>query len=176
MDPYRKTDACRRGARDISLMRLAQRAVLTASLAAATVTAAWAENWEVSPAPGGGSGACVLVSAKQTVNDGYQDVKAQIVVDARTVVVRSDSVLDGGFADIGIQVAKEPFIPIDEIRDRKQAVFNEQYEKLVQLFKDGREVRVQLRFWPTWPATGTHSVSFSLMGFTKAYGEAARCR
>jgi len=34
---------------------------------------------------------------------------------------------------------------------------------------------VQLRFWPTWPETGTHSVSFSLMGFTKAHGEAAKC-
>lgn len=176
MDPNRKTHARRRGARGISLKRLAQRAVLTASLAAAAVTAAWAENWEVSPAPGGGSGACVLASAKQTVNDGYQDIQAQIIVDARTVVVRSDSVLDGSFADIGLQVAKESFVPIDEIRDRKQAVFKGQYEKLVQLFKDGREVRVQLRFWPTWPATGTHSVSFSLMGFTKAYGEAARCR
>lgn len=157
-------------------MRLATRALVAASLAAGVVTAACAENWEVSPAPGGGGGACVLVSAKQPVNDGYQDIQAQIFVDATTVVVKSESVLDGGFADIGLEVAKESFIPIDEIRDRKQAVFKKHYRKIVQLFKDGREVRVQLRFWPTWPATGTHSVSFSLMGFTKGYGDAARCR
>ena len=112
----------------------------------------------------------------QPVNDGYQQVQAQIVLEGRTVVVKSDSVLDGGFADIGLAVANHPFIPIDRIQDRKQAVFEKQYEKIVQLFKEGREVRVQLRFWPTWPATGTHSTTFSLMGFTKAYGEAAHCR
>ena len=25
------------------------------------------------------------------------------------------------------------------------------------------------RFWPTWPATGTHAAVFSLIGFTRAY-------
>ena len=32
-------------------------------------------------------------------------------------------------------------------------------------------LRVQLRFWPEWPATGTHAATFSLIGFTKAYAE-----
>ena len=32
-----------------------------------------------------------------------------------------------------------------------------------------------LRFWPEWPATGTHSATFSLIGFTKAYGELSGC-
>jgi hypothetical protein len=153
--------------------RLAARLVAPCCLAAGLATAA--ENWEVSPAPRGGKKTCLLVSAKQPVNDGYQTVEAQIIVDGSTVVINSDSVLDPGFADIGLAVAKHPFIPADQVRDRKQVVFEKQYAKMVQLFKDGRDVRVQLRFWPTWPATGTHSVSFSLMGFTKAYGEAARC-
>lgn len=148
---------------------------MAVALAAGAMTAAFAANWEVNPTSGGG-GACRLASAAQPVNDGYQVVQAQIVIEGRTVVVKSDSVLDGGSADIGLAVANHPFVPVDKIRDRKQAVFEKQYEKIVQLFKEGREVRVQLRFWPTWPATGTHSVSFSLMGFTKAYGDAAQCR
>lgn len=154
---------------------LAARLVAACWLAAGLVTAALAENWEVSPAPRGGKKTCLLVSAKQPVNDGYQDVRAQIVVDGSTIVVKSDSVLDPGFSDIGLAVANHPFISADQVRGRKQAVFEKQHAKIVQLFKDGREVRVQLRFWPTWPATGTHSASFSLMGFTKAYGEAAKC-
>jgi len=169
LDPNRKTDISHRGA---LLFSRALHMMVTLGLACA-VTAAWAENWNVSPAPGG---SCRLVSATHPVHDGYQEVQAQIVVDGRAVMVKTDSVLDGGFSDIGLKVANEPFVPVDEIRDRKQAVFEKQYANIVKQFKDGREVRVQLRFWPTWPATGTHSVSFSLMGFTKAYGEAARCR
>jgi hypothetical protein len=157
------------------MTRLAARLVTACCLAAGPVTAAVAENWQVSPAPRGGKKTCLLVSAKQPVNDGYQEVPAQIIVDGNTIVIESDSVLDPGFADIGLAVANHPFIPADQVRGRKQAVFEKQHAKIVQLFKDGREVRVQLRFWPTWPATGTHSVSFSLMGFTKAYGEAAKC-
>lgn len=155
--------------------RIAARLVAASCLAAGFVTAAAAENWEVRPAPRGGEKTCLLVSAKQPVSDGYQMVEAQIVVDKGAVVVSSDSVLDPGFEDIGLAIARHPFIPADQVRDRKQAVFEKQYAKIVQLFKDGRDVRVQLRFWPTWPATGAHSVSFSLMGFTKAYGEAVKC-
>ena len=176
MDPNRESVKSPRRARLHAGARLAGRVVIGVALVASTMAAAVAENWEVAPAGGGGGGACRLVSAVQPVNDGYQVVQAQILFDGRTVVIKSDSVLDGGFSDIGLAVANHPFIPVDTIRDRKHAVFEKQYEKIVQLFKAGREVRVQLRFWPTWPATGTHSVSFSLMGFTKAYGEAAGCR
>jgi hypothetical protein len=174
LDPKRDSDISPRRARHSPTARLAGRAALAVALTAGAVTAAFAANWELNP--GAGGGACRLISAMQPVNDGYQEVQAQIVLEGRAVVVKSDSVLDDGFADIGIAVANHPFIPIDRIQDRKLAVFEKQYEKIVQLFKEGREVRVQMRFWPTWPATGTHSATFSLMGFTKAYGEAARCR
>jgi hypothetical protein len=36
---------------------------------------------------------------------------------------------------------------------------------------------VTLRFWPTWPETGTHAIEVSLIGFTKAWDEMqASCR
>lgn len=176
MDPNHKSGRASRNAAIPRLARLALRVATTAALAGATVSTGFAANWEVSPEVRGGTRSCALVSAPQPVFDGYQQVQAQIVVNERTVVVRSKSVLDPGFADIGMAVANKPFIQSDRIQDRKRAVFEKQYAKIVRLFKEGREVRVQLRFWPTWPATGTHSVSFSLMGFTKAYGEATKCQ
>ena len=175
MDPFRNSGSVPQRYARSAASPLALRLVAAGCLATGLVSAAAAANWEVSPAPRGGKKTCLLLSAKQPVNDGYQVVEAQIIVDGSTVIVKSDSVLDPGFADIGLAVAKHSFIQADEIRDRKQAVFAKQYAEIVQLFKDEREVRVQLRFWPTWPATGTHSASFSLMGFTKAHGEAARC-
>lgn len=174
MDPNRNSASVPQRSARPAVTRLVVRLVAGGCLAGGLASAA-AENWEVSPAPRGGKKTCLVVSSEQAVNDGYQLVKARVIVDGSTIVIRSDSVLDPGFADIGLAVARHPFIPADRVRDRKQAVFEKQYAEIVQLFKDGRDVRVQLRFWPTWPATGTHSVTFSLMGFTKAYGEAVKC-
>jgi hypothetical protein len=58
----------------------------------------------------------------------------------------------------------------------KTALFAATHGRLIELFKAGNRLRVQLRFWPEWPTTGTHSVTFSLIGFTKAYGELGGCR
>jgi len=44
---------------------------------------------------------------------------------------------------------------MDEVSDRKAAVFTAQYLRLIEQFKQGGKVRAQLRFWPTWPVTGT---------------------
>jgi hypothetical protein len=55
-------------------------------------------------------------------------------------------------------------------------VFAARHDALVDEFKRGLHVRVQLRFWPTWPKTGTHSVTFSLIGFTRAHLAGCRAR
>ena len=119
---------------------------------------------------------CVLESARQSLSDGYQDTMAYVTVDGRSVAVTSASNLDPGFSDIGLVIDQEPLVPMDQLAGMKTAVFDTKYARLVELFKAGARLRVQLRFWPEWPATGTHSAIFSLIGFTKAYGELAGCR
>lgn len=48
---------------------------------------------------------------------------------------------------------------------------------LIVQFKAGLKANVTLRFWPTWPETGTHAVVVSLIGFTRAWDEMqASCR
>jgi hypothetical protein len=74
-----------------------------------------------------------------------------------------------------LKVGNRELVLADAIVKDKQAVFSSNYGNVVQLFRAGKEVSVQLRFWPTWPATGTHSATFSLIGFTKAYEEAMKC-
>jgi hypothetical protein len=117
-----------------------------------------------------------LESARQSLSDGYQDTTAYVTVDARSVTVTSASNLDGSFSDIGLVIDQEPLVPMDRLAGMKTAQFDSKYGRLVELFKAGVRLRVQLRFWPEWPATGTHSATFSLIGFTKAYGEFAACR
>jgi hypothetical protein len=134
--------------------------------------------WTARSVPSGPGGAdrCVLESERQPLSDGYQTTWAQIIVDDKAVRVTSASTLDGGDRDIGLIVDESMFAPAEEVVEQRTALFAAQYQTLVEEFKRGLRVRVQLRFWPTWPKTGTHSVTFSLIGFTRAYARMSDCR
>jgi hypothetical protein len=133
--------------------------------------AADAPNWEVVRDAG-----CVARSAAVALNDGYQTIEARIVVDRSKVVVESPSDLDPGFHDSGLKLRDRDLIHVERVEGRKRAVFESAYGEIVSAFKAGREVEARLRFWPEFPVTGVHGARFSLMGFTKAYGEAMACK
>jgi hypothetical protein len=132
-------------------------------------------EWAVKPGAGGGTG-CVLESTPESLTDGYQTTTARIRVDGKTVTVSSPSVLDPGSKDIGLQVDQHDSLPMDRLADPRAAVFEASYATVVEQFKLGARARVQLRFWPTWPATGVHSATFSLIGFTRAYVQLSECK
>lgn len=118
---------------------------------------------------------CRLETDTGTLPDGYDETRARLVVTSATVQVVSEAPLDAAFADLGLQIDRHALVNMDALTGRKQAQFKTPYPALVNAFKKGRQVRAQLRFWPTWPATGTHSVVFSLHGFSKAYALMQRC-
>ena len=89
--------------------------------------------------------------------------------------VSSPSVLDPGDGDIGLSVDDGSLVTADDVIDRRTAVFSTRYRELIEDFRRGLRVRVQLRFWPTWPKTGTHSVTFGLLGFTRAHARMPDC-
>lgn len=125
---------------------------------------------------GGAGSRCVVESGPQPVFDGYQNTTATVAVDQSSVTVRSPSVLDATGSEIGLQVDRKPFVPMDRLRNDRTATFDASHGGLVEQFKAGRDLRIQLKFWPTWPATGTHSISLSLIGFTRAFTEMLACR
>ena len=129
-------------------------------------------HWRVTRVTEGGTVKCRLESDKAPVNDGYQNVTAQLVVTGDNVVqIVSLSTFDFGSADIGVQVDKNAFVKADKLAGDKIVVFEASAATLIPQFKAGLSARAQLRFWPTWPVTGTHDAEFSLIGFTKAYEE-----
>ena len=152
-------------------MRRALAAMVGMGLLAAGPGAA--AEWTAAPVPGAG---CVLEATAESVTDGYQNTTARLRVDAKAVTVTSPSVFDPGFKDIGIAVDDEPLVPMDRLADPRTAVFESQYATLVERFKRGLRARLQLRFWPTWPATGTHSATVSLIGFTRAHARLPDCQ
>lgn len=137
-----------------------------------------AADWSMRTVPrtDGPGTRCVIESARQSLSDGYQTTTAYVTVDGGSVAVTSASNLDPGLSDIGLVVDQEALVPMDRLAGVKTALFDSKHARLAELFKAGLRLRVQLRFWPEWPATGTHSATFSLIGFTKAYGELAGCR
>jgi hypothetical protein len=118
---------------------------------------------------------CVLESSRQPLPDGYQQTTVHFTVTPRSVVLVAAAPLDGTGQDVGLKVDAEPFVRPDRVEDRK-ALFDSKAAQLIAQFKAGTTVRVQLRFWPTWPATGTHATTMSLIGFTRAYDELSACR
>ncbi|MGO9832369.1 MAG: hypothetical protein ACLPJH_19760 [Myxococcaceae bacterium] len=149
-----------------SLLKLAPLLLLGAAPAEPVST------WHVQRVNEGGSVKCHLESDKAPVNDGYQNVTAQLVVtQGGAVQVISLSTFDFGSADIGLQVDKNAFVKADKLAGDKTVLFETSAATLLPQFKAGLSARAQLRFWPTWPVTGTHDAVFSLIGFTKAYEE-----
>ncbi|MGO8970643.1 MAG: hypothetical protein ACLQDQ_13875 [Myxococcaceae bacterium] len=129
-------------------------------------------TWHVQRVNEGGAVKCHIESEKAPINDGYQNVTAQLVVTADNLVqIISLSTFDFGSADIGIQVDKNALVKADKLVGDKMVLFEASAATLIPQFKAGLHARVQLRFWPTWPVTGTHDAEVSLIGFTKAYAE-----
>jgi hypothetical protein len=119
---------------------------------------------------------CHLITDTVTIHDGYDNTQVSIAIYNATIFVHTESILDTSFNDIGLQVDTDPFIAMTKAQDRKTAVFDTDYAILISQFKKGTQVRVQLRFWPIWPVTGTHDAMFSLIGFTKAYEAFVMCQ
>lgn len=136
-----------------------------------------AAQWNLNrlPAAAGGRTRCTVETPAQAVFDGYNDSKVWIEVDAAAVFVRSDSPIDMGFADVGLRVGNHDLIRADRIERDRAAVFQSQYPLVVEQFKKGARVVAQLRFWPTWPTTGIHETTFSLVPFTRAYEDLTTC-
>jgi len=124
--------------------------------------------WTLTKLQGGG---CRLDSEKASLSDGYQNTTAQVQVTPSEVRVVSESTFDGSKGDLLIQVDKHDGVKADGLDGAKAIVFKTGAQTLIAQFRAGLKGTVQMRFWPTWPETGTHSVVISLIGFTKAWEE-----
>ena len=133
------------------------------------------DAWTLTKVQGGG---CRLESDKGALSDGYQKTSLQVRVTATEVRVVSESTFDDSKGDLRIQVDKNEGIKADGLDGPKAVVFKgASAGTLIAQFKAGLKADVSMRFWPTWPETGTHSLVVSLIGFTRAWDEMqASCR
>ncbi|MDG4551338.1 MAG: hypothetical protein P9F19_08115 [Candidatus Contendobacter sp.] len=112
---------------------------------------------------------CLVSSDPQSTPDGYGTTPVSLVFDGARLLVVTESELDSSFADLQLVIDKNPPIRSAEIARNKMAlVFGRDLPDLVRQLRTGRQAVVYLRFWPTWPATESFAIPFSLVGFSKA--------
>jgi hypothetical protein len=133
------------------------------------------DAWTLTKVQGGG---CRLDSDKGALSDGYQNTSVQVRVTPTEVRVVSESTFDDSKKDLRVQVDRQEEVKADALDGAKAVVFKgPAASALIAQFKAGLKANVTLRFWPTWPETGTHSAVVSLIGFTRAWDEMqASCR
>lgn len=138
------------------------------ALTPALASAAWTAL--VRPDPVTRQSRCLLISETQTTSDGYDSTPVFLVLDGASLRVVTESELDPSFADLQLIVDKEPPLRSAAITHHKMVlVFDQGLPNLIGPLRSGKQATVYLRFWPSWPATKSFPVSFSLAGFSKAY-------
>jgi len=121
------------------------------------------------------SSRCVAESTHQSMNDGYQDGNVYLQVDRERLVFVTQSNVDLGSTEQGLQVDGDPAIAFEQVMHEQQAVVEQHIEEVIASFQEGRKVKVRLKYWPTWPSKGSKEVEFSLIGFQKAFAQLPGC-
>ena len=65
---------------------------------------------------------------------------------------------------------------LDQLVRESDLMFTKDYAAMTQAFIEGRNLRVTLGFWPTWPVTETKSISISLQHFALAHRAWKQCQ
>lgn len=141
---------------------------LGVGLAPALAEAAWSAV--IRPDPDTRQSRCLLVSDPVITADGYDTTPVFLALDGAALRVVTESELDASFADLRLEVDTEPPIHSNRIIHNKMLlVFDQELPRLIEQLRAGRQATVYLRFWPTWPATQSFPVWFSLAGFSRAH-------
>lgn len=121
------------------------------------------------------AGRCFLKSGTQEMDDGYRKIMVHVELDGDELSLVTPSNIDKSFADLRIQVDRKDPIKASDVVNNKTVRFTGLSTETIQSMKKGLTLKAWLRFWPTWPVTGPHPVSFDLNGFTAATRELATC-
>ncbi|MFQ5756690.1 MAG: hypothetical protein ACE5H7_11465 [Acidiferrobacterales bacterium] len=147
--------------------------ILTALLVINIASAGWTAKRVLDPVKD--ETRCMLESTTKTINDGYQETAIVLRVDDKALQVATQSNIDPSKDDISMQVDKKQPIKMDKVYLEQNVIFEREIATIIKQFKEGLRARFTLRFWPTYPDTGQKTVTFSLIGFTKAYGGLPDC-
>lgn len=136
------------------------------------------ENWSVNieEDPISKSNVCLLVSKVYTIDDGQTTTPVQLIYNGEEIFAKTKSDIDISYPEIGLQIDAHDQHSISRLHKNNIAVFADADHAIHQQFIDGRQARLALGFWPTWPQTHTRTIDFSLIGYTKAHSKFKKCQ
>lgn len=143
--------------------------VLLASLSSVAANAAWQVE-----KGGGATPRCFIKSGPQKMQDGYRTISVHAELDNESLTLVTPSNIDTSFSDLRIQVDHKTPITSTTVVGKESVRFIVS-PQTVNDMRRGKVLKAYLRFWPTWPVTKAHSVSFSLNGFSAASKAAKSC-
>lgn len=111
---------------------------------------------------------CLLTTAPLKMEDGQggTPVTLQIAPGSFTILTRSD--IDLSYTGTGLFIDdKRPF-SLETVERRTNLSFSKQRQAILDSMRSGRELKLTLGFWPTWPVTHTYSLSIPLTHFATA--------
>lgn len=123
----------------------------------------------------GDASGCRMQSVKKTMDDGQGETKVWLEFDSKQMIIKTQSEIDSAYNDLSIKVDDKSEIKSTQIVDKNNLVFQSDIKTITEEFIKGKIVKVNLRFWPTWPTTGLKTTEFSLKGFTKVYRSLKPC-
>ncbi len=121
-------------------------------------------------------GACVLESNKIYFYDGHDNtgLKLRLLNNELHLVTKSN--IDISYKDIGIQVGGNSLVHADSVVNDQTVLIKKGLPQLLGQLRKSDMAKVQLRFWPTYPATQTYTENIALAGFNEAYQEYKSCK
>lgn len=135
-----------------------------------TTTAAASWTAKIQPDPITRQQRCLLESDAVTTAAGHDDTTPVVLVfNGEILLVKTQSELDPSFADLQLTVDKNPPIRSDKVIQKNFLSFDQNLADLLKQLREGHQLTVYLRFWPTWPVTQSFPVPFSLAGFSKMH-------
>ena len=136
---------------------------------------AMAENSPPNWAVRSGNGPCALESAAIPVNDGYLDISVQLRFSRDGLRGITPSTIDPEGDHLGLRVDDKVVTTRVAIEGQTDVRLEGDIDEIATRFQRGGEAELSLRFWPSWPVTGTQAVKFSLKGFTAAWKQYQQC-
>lgn len=122
------------------------------------------------------NGQCVLESNRIDFYDGHDNTGLRFRMLNNELYLLTRSNIDMSFNDVGVQVGRNAFLHADRIFRDQNVVINSALPALISQLRKSGEARVQLRFWPTYPATKAYSQTVALDGFLPAYKAYMDCQ
>ncbi|HHJ35618.1 MAG TPA: hypothetical protein ENJ87_07620 [Gammaproteobacteria bacterium] len=136
------------------------------------------DNWqlEVAADPFSKKSVCLMISATKTTDDGQTTTPVYLIYNGTAFVARTKSNIDLSYEGSGLRVGLRNTHDIDRLLKKSSAVFDTQAGIIRDEFIRGIKATLTLGFWPTWPKTSSHKITFDLRGFTRTYEAFKHCQ